>query len=260
MIYDSRVGILDLKAFSLKDKLESDEIDKLIVYLKPLMTNARDRNTINANNYQFYFIKIFTSKGIKIHEDILTKETVKAHGIKSVSATSGIIPTCLMIYNCMSNDLTVKTAGLVTAGVSNILNRTNSIFSHCYGDDDKDRDTNKDKEDQEDKESGFTIRLNRRDKTSQRWTPLTVENMNKNIGNLNKNGRDDSNNLYKNNQKFRDEIINFAGDKAGLSNDKIIDKSYKYNTLNTLSKENLNKFIWSRDNTRFLIEILASYK
>ena len=55
-------------------------------------------------------------------------------------------------------------------------------------------------------------------------------------------------------------MINFVGDKAGLSNEQIIDKRYKYNTINTLDKENLNKFIWSRDNTRFLIEILASSK
>ena len=32
------------------------------------------------------------------------------------------------------------------------------------------------------------------------------------------------------------------------------------NTLNMLGKEILNKFIWSRDNTRFLIEIFSSYK
>ena len=31
MIYDSRVGFIDLKALSLEDKLESDEIDKLIL-------------------------------------------------------------------------------------------------------------------------------------------------------------------------------------------------------------------------------------
>ena len=30
MIYDSKVGFLDLKALSLKDKLESDEINKTI--------------------------------------------------------------------------------------------------------------------------------------------------------------------------------------------------------------------------------------
>ena len=30
MIYDSRVGFLDLKALSLKDELERDEINKLL--------------------------------------------------------------------------------------------------------------------------------------------------------------------------------------------------------------------------------------
>ena len=37
MIYDSRVGFLDLKALNLKDKLESDDKNKLIAYMKPLM-------------------------------------------------------------------------------------------------------------------------------------------------------------------------------------------------------------------------------
>ena len=34
MIYDSRIGFLDLKALSLKDELESTAIDKLIAYMK----------------------------------------------------------------------------------------------------------------------------------------------------------------------------------------------------------------------------------
>ena len=51
MIYDSRVGHMDLKA----DKLESEDINKLIAYMKPLMINATDRNTINHDDYQFYF-------------------------------------------------------------------------------------------------------------------------------------------------------------------------------------------------------------
>ena len=38
-------------------------------------------------------------------------------------------------------------------------------------------------------------------------------------------------NLYENNPKFRDEIISFVGDKAGLGNDQIIDKRHKYKTL-----------------------------
>ena len=50
IIYDSRVGFLEFKALSLKDKLESDEIYKLIAYMKPLMINATDRNTIYTDN------------------------------------------------------------------------------------------------------------------------------------------------------------------------------------------------------------------
>ena len=53
MIYDSRVGFLDLKALSLKSKLESDEKNSLMANMKPLMMNATDRNTINHDNYQF---------------------------------------------------------------------------------------------------------------------------------------------------------------------------------------------------------------
>ena len=42
MIYDSRVGFLDLKTLSLKDKLKSDEIYKHIAYMRPRMNNATD--------------------------------------------------------------------------------------------------------------------------------------------------------------------------------------------------------------------------
>ena len=58
MIYDSRVGFLDLKALSLKDELEREDINKLIAYMKPLMINATDRNVINHDNYIFYFNKL----------------------------------------------------------------------------------------------------------------------------------------------------------------------------------------------------------
>ena len=53
LIYDSRVGFLDIKALSLKDELEKDEINKLIDYIKPLIKNATDRNSIHINIYQF---------------------------------------------------------------------------------------------------------------------------------------------------------------------------------------------------------------
>ena len=77
MIFDSRVGFLDLKALILKDKLESEDKNKLIAYMKTLMINATDRNTINQDNNQFYFNKILTLKGIKIQNDVLTHEMVK---------------------------------------------------------------------------------------------------------------------------------------------------------------------------------------
>ena len=66
MIYDSRVGFLDLKALSLKDELQREDINKLIAYMKPLMIHATDRNTINHDNYQFYFNKLPTLNNIKI--------------------------------------------------------------------------------------------------------------------------------------------------------------------------------------------------
>ena len=77
MIYDSRVGFFHLKALSLKDKLESEDKNKLIAYMKPLMINATDRNNINHDNYQFYFNKLPTLKGIKIQNDVLTQENLK---------------------------------------------------------------------------------------------------------------------------------------------------------------------------------------
>ena len=55
MIYDSRLGFLDLKTLSLKEKLEGDEIDKLIAYMRPLLINATDRAVINKDNYILYF-------------------------------------------------------------------------------------------------------------------------------------------------------------------------------------------------------------
>ena len=51
MIYDSRLGFLDLKALSLKDKFGSEDKNKFVAYMIPLIINAIDRITINHNNY-----------------------------------------------------------------------------------------------------------------------------------------------------------------------------------------------------------------
>ena len=48
--------------------------------MKPLMINATDRNTINHDNYEFYYNKLLALKGIKIHNDVLTQEMIKSDG------------------------------------------------------------------------------------------------------------------------------------------------------------------------------------
>ena len=133
MIYDSRVGFLDLKALSLKDKLESEDKNKLIAYMKPLLINAKDRNTINHDNYQFYFNKLLTLKVIKIQNDVLTQEMVKADGFRLASTILRIIGTCFFIYNYMRPDTTFKTAGHVATSASNILNRASTLVNFRYG-------------------------------------------------------------------------------------------------------------------------------
>ena len=85
---------------------------------------------VTTDNYQIHFNKFLTSKDIKNQNDVQTKETFKANVIKSVSAISGIIITCFMIYKYMSPDTTLKTAAYVAAHTITILNRTDTVFSH----------------------------------------------------------------------------------------------------------------------------------
>ena len=101
--------------------------------MKPLINNATVRNTINTNNFQFQYNKLLTLRGIKIQNDVLTKETIKANVLRLVSALSRIMATCIMIYNYISPDSTVKTASLVAGAASNIINRTKTIFRYGYG-------------------------------------------------------------------------------------------------------------------------------
>ena len=102
MIYDSRVGFLDLKALILKDELKRKDINKLIAYMKPLMIIATDRNVINHDNYIFYFNKLPKLNNIKIQNDILTKEMIMGKGIKSLSTIGGIISSGLIIFSYLS--------------------------------------------------------------------------------------------------------------------------------------------------------------
>ena len=101
--------------------------------MKPLMINATDGNVISHDNYQFYFNKLLTLKGIKIQNDVLTQEVVKANGLRLFSTISGIISSGLMIYNFMSPDLTVRNAGHVATAASTMLNRTSTLLNYGFG-------------------------------------------------------------------------------------------------------------------------------
>ena len=129
MIYDSRVGFLDLKALSLKDELEREDINKLIAYMKPLMINATDRNVINHDNYIFYFNKLLKLNNIKIQNDVLSKETIMGKGIKSLSTIGGIISSGLIIFSYIYPDIISRNVGSVAMGASTMLSRINTLVN-----------------------------------------------------------------------------------------------------------------------------------
>ena len=133
MIYDSRVGFLDLKALSLKEDLEREDINKLIAYMKPLMINATDRNVINHDNYQFYFNKLLTLNNIKIQNDVLIKEMIMGKGMKILSNIGGIIGAGLFIFNCFYPNSISRNAGTVAMGASTMLSRVNTLVNVGYG-------------------------------------------------------------------------------------------------------------------------------
>ena len=133
MIYDSRVGFLDLKALSLKEELEREDINKLIAYMKPLMINATDRNVINHDNYIFYFNKLLEINNIKIQNDVLTKEMIMGKGIKSLSTIGGIISSGLIIFSYINPNIISRNAGSVAIGASTMLSRVNTLVNVGYG-------------------------------------------------------------------------------------------------------------------------------
>ena len=208
--------------------------------MKPLMINVMDRNTINHNNYQFYFNKFLTLKGIKIQNDVLTKKMIKADGFRLISTFLGNIGTCFMIYNYMSPDTTVKAAGHVAASASNILNRASTLVNgtlsmfHHFG-------------------------LGEEKQRNQFIEKIQEEYIDEETGILNKEGRRYLSRLYGKNEEFRDAIINFVRDKTELDLEVILDRRYKTNTVNTIGKKYLTECVASKDNTKDVIEILDKY-
>ena len=133
MLYESRVGFLDLKTLSLKDELQREDINKLVAYMKPLMINATDRNVINHDNYILYFNKLLKLNNIKIQNDILTKEMVKGKGIKQLSTIGGIIGAGLFTISFIYPDMISRNAGNIAMGASTMLNRVSKLVNVGYG-------------------------------------------------------------------------------------------------------------------------------
>ena len=254
MIYDSRVGFLDLKALSLKDDSEREDINKLIAYMKPLMINATDRNVINHDNYQFYFNKLLTLNNIEIQNDVLTKEMIKGKGMKILSNIGGFIGTGLFIFNCFYPDTIPRNAGTVAMGASTMLSRVNTLVNVGYGE-------------ELDPRIGYTNNDSSRNTICEVGSMIQEEYINKfncdfvneEIGIMNRKGGNFLNKLYINNEEFREEIINFVTDKKELDLDLVLDKRCKTNTLNTLGNKYLAECITTKDNTKDLIEIMAKY-
>ena len=133
MIYGSRVGFLDLKALSLKDELEREDINKLIAYIKPLMINATDRNVINHDNYIFHFNKLPKLNNMKTQNDVLTKEMIMGKGIKNLSTFGGIISSGLITFSYIYLDIKSRNAGSVAMEASTMLSRVKTLVIVGYG-------------------------------------------------------------------------------------------------------------------------------
>ena len=260
MIYDSRVGFLDLKALSLKDELEREDINKLIAYMKSLMINATDRNVINHDNYIFYFKKLLKLNNIKIQNDDLTKEMIMGKGIESLSTIVGIISSGLFIFSYIYPDIISRNAGSVAMGASTMLSRVNTLVNVRYGEelDPRSGYTNNDlRSSFANLRSSFTDSRNtiQEEYVNQCNCGFVSEEM----GIFNRKGGKFLTRLYGNNEKFREEVINFVKGKKELDLELILDKRCKTNTLNTLGNKYLAECITSKDNTKDLIEIMAKY-
>ena len=257
MIYDSRVGFLDLKALSLKDELEREDINKLIAYMKPLMINATDRNVINHDNYIFYFKKFLILNNIKIQNDVLTKEMIMGKGIESLSTIGGIIRSGSFIFRYTYPDILSRNAGSVAMGASTRLSRVNTLVNVGYGEE-LDNDLRSSLVNQEQssleiheqssleshEQSSFT---DLRKATQEEYiNQCSCNYVNEEMGTLNRKGGKFLTRLYGNNEEFREEIINFVRDKKELDHELILLKRCENNKLNTLGNKYLAECITSK--------------
>ena len=99
----------------------------------------------------------------------------------------------------MSPDITVRNAGHVATPASTMLNRTSTLLNYGFGrNQDQDQDLEHERE-YIDQRSCYT---DLRSSYTHKYTRI-----------LNKEGRENLNSLYVNNEKFRNEIINYVKNK-----------------------------------------------
>ena len=103
------------------------------------------------------------------------------------------------MYNYIKPNTTVRTAAQVTAHAGHMINRTGALFNYAWSEDGS-PPSYQDCEQEEYIDQGSCI-------------------IDEETEALNKKGRDDLNDLYINNQKFRDEVLIFVGNKTGLGNE-----------------------------------------
>ena len=158
--------------------------------------------------------------------------------IKSLSTIGGIISSGSFIFSYIYPDIISRNAGSVAMGASTMLSRVNTLVNVGYGE-----------ELDNDLQCSFGNSRN----------TIQEENINEEMGILNRKGGKFLTRLYGINEEFREEIINFVKDKKELDLELILDKRCKTNTLNTLGNKYLIECITSKDNTKDLIEIMAKY-
>ena len=178
--------------------------------MKPLMINATDRNTINHDNYQFDFNKLLSSKGIKIQNDVLTEEMIRANGFRLSSTILGIIGTCFVIYNYMSPDTTVRTAAHVASHASHKLNRASTLLNYAYGTPSMFHNDENQGTCFADRDHGTCLADRGQEHEQEEYINLRSYFTDEETGILNKEGQNNLNRLYANNEEFRDEIIKFC--------------------------------------------------
>ena len=208
MLYDSRVGFIVLKALSLQDELEREDINKLIAYMNALIINATDRNVINHDNYIFYFNKLLKLNNFKIQNDVLAQKMVTGKGIKNLSTIGAIISSGLIIISHIYPDMISRNAGDIAMGASTMLNRVSALVNIGYGEE-------LDIVLRTDEVPGKPSSLVNHEQSSFNDPPITIqgEHINEENGILIRKGGKYLGNLYENNEEFRNEIINFVRDK-----------------------------------------------